>query len=49
MRYKTIIIWDDNTQTIEYFETEEAARQCENNFKMAFGDQVVFTCVNRLM
>lgn len=49
MRYQTIIIWTDNTKTIEYFETEEDAHECENIFKMAFGNQVVFTCVNRLL
>ena len=49
MRYQTIIIWSDGSKTVESFETEDAAHECENIFKMAFGNQVVFTCVNRLL
>ena len=48
MKYECVIIWDDQTKTIETFETEQAAHDCELAFKMAFGNQVVFTCTRKL-
>ncbi len=43
MNHELIIIWSDGSVDRYNYATEEEARRCENNFKLAFGNQVSWT------
>ena len=47
MIYDLIVCWDDGNKDTFTFTSERSAEIAEQGFKKAFGDQVVFTCINK--
>lgn len=47
MIYDLIVCWDDGSIDTFSFTSEEAAATAEKGFKKAFGNQVIFTCINK--
>lgn len=47
MKYEVIIIWYTGEKDTYFYNTENEAIECINNMKMAFGNQITFTCINR--
>ena len=47
MIYDLIVCWDDGLKDTFSFTSEEAALNAEKGFKKAFGDQVIFTGINK--
>ena len=47
MKWRLLIIWDTGEKEEAFYDTEEKAREIEAGYKMAFGAQVVFTCVDK--
>lgn len=45
--YELVIIWEDNEKQIYEYDTAEEAQKGADNMKMAFGNQIQFTCVRR--
>lgn len=41
-KYELVIIWDDDAMQVLEFASEEAANKALNNYKTAFGNQVVW-------
>ena len=47
MKYRLLIVWDTGEKEENFYSTEEEAREIEAGFKMAFGNQIVFTCIDK--
>ena len=47
MKWRLLVIWDTGEKEENFYETEEQAMEIEAGFKMAFGSQIVFTCIER--
>lgn len=47
MKYKLIVVWYTGERNEYEFQTEEKAQEGERGFKMAFGNQITFTCIIR--
>ena len=47
MIYELIVCWNDGLKDTFSFTSEEAAINAEKGFKKAFGDQVIFTGINK--
>ena len=47
MKWRLLVIWDTGEKEENFYETEEQAMEIEAGFKMAFGAQIVFTCIER--
>ena len=47
MKWRLLVIWDTGEKEENLYETEEQAMEIEAGFKMAFGAQIVFTCIER--
>lgn len=47
MIYDLIVCWDDGLKDTFSFTSEDAAANAEKGFKKAFGNQVIFTCINK--
>ena len=47
MIYDLIVCWNDGFKDTFSFTSEEAAINAEKGFKKAFGDQVIFTGINK--
>lgn len=47
MIYDLIVCWNDGLKDTFSFTSEEAALNAEKGFKKAFGDQVIFTGINK--
>ena len=41
------VIWEDKEKQIYEYDTAEEAQKGADNMKMAFGNQIQFTCVRR--
>ena len=44
-RYRIIILWDNNEKEFIYKKTKEEAEQTEYNYKMVFGNQIIFSAI----
>lgn len=47
MIYDLIVCWEDGLKDTFSFTSKEAAENAEKGFKTAFGNQVIFTCINK--
>lgn len=47
MIYDLIVCWNDGLKDTFSFTSEEAALNAEKGFKKAFGNQVIFTGINK--
>ena len=47
MKYRLLIIWDTGEKEENFYNTEEEAKEIEAGYKMAFGNQIAFTCIDR--
>lgn len=45
--YELIIVWATGEKEAHGYETEDKAKEIEAGYKMAFGNQIAFTCINR--
>lgn len=45
--WELVIIWNGGDKDITAFETKEEAEKAEINMRMAFGNQVDWSCVRR--
>lgn len=45
--YELVIIWTDGGKDVTEFVTREKAQKAELNMKMAFGNQIEWSCVRR--
>lgn len=45
--YKLIIVWSTGEKSIEHFKDYSEADQAEKNMKMAFGNQIEWSCVDK--
>lgn len=47
MKYRLLIVWDTGEKEENFFDTEEKAKEIEAGYKMAFGNQIAFTCIDK--
>ena len=47
MKYRLLIVWDTGEKEENYYATEEKAKEIEAGYRMAFGSQIVFTCIDK--
>ena len=47
MTYELIVIWETGEKNVYEYNSEQDAQQGEANMKMAFGNQIQWTGINR--
>lgn len=47
MKYRLLIVWDTGEKEENFYNTEDEAKEIEAGYKMAFGNQIAFTCIDR--
>lgn len=47
MKYELVIIWDTGEKQTFGYDTEDKAKEIEAGYRIAFGNQIAFTCINK--
>lgn len=47
MQYELLIIWQTGEKNIYKYSSEQKAQQGEKNMYKVFGNQILFSCINR--
>ena len=47
MKYRLLIVWDTGEKEENFYSTEDEAKKIEAGYKMAFGTQIAFTCIDK--
>lgn len=46
--YELVVIWYNGDKNIYTYDDRDEAEQAESNIRMAFGEQVSFTCIRTI-
>ena len=48
MKYRLLVIWSSGEKNEFYYETREEAETIRNGYYTAFGNQISFTCIDKM-
>lgn len=49
MKYELVVIWDDGEKEVFSYPTETEAKEAEDGYHKAFGNQVSWTGIRRMI
>lgn len=49
MKYELVVIWETGEKEIHEYRTEEEAREASNGYEMAFGHQVSWVGIRKVV